>query len=181
MFSGSRFFNSHGSTSVFVLAIALASLITGCASTKTISKHAPVVAQIEPSQKTKPEISENPAVKESSAPQAAPAEPIQILGGVKNPGLVPYQEGADLSFYLSKTGAESSADDDAKIQIIRGEPGKKKAQEFNLKDGSIPPLKSGDIVIVHPPTQKTFIEKTIAVAASAAAILGTAALLVLVV
>jgi protein involved in polysaccharide export with SLBB domain len=129
----------------------------------------------------KPESSENPASKEQLSPQSLSAEPIQILGGVKNPGAVPYQEGADLSFYLSKTGAAPSAEDDAKIQIIRGEPGKKKAQEFNLKDGSIPPLKSGDIVIVHPPAQKTFIEKTIAVAASAAAILGTAALLVLVV
>lgn len=181
MFLRSRFSNSLAPMPLAVLMIAFVSVITSCASTGEISEHAPVIAQIEPSSKTQLKNSENSATEQASEPQLAPAEPIQILGGVKKPGTVPYREGANLSFYLSEAGASTAENDSAKIQIIRGEPGKKKAQEFNLSDGTIPPLRSGDIVIVHSPAKKTFIEKSIAVAASAAAILGTAALLILVV
>jgi hypothetical protein len=160
--------------------LSLSFLMSGCASTRAISHTAPLIAQTEPSFKKNLEISAETTPVETLTSQKAEPEPIQILGGVKSPGNIPYREGADLTFYLSQAGAPDSNEDAAKIQIIRGAPGKKEAHVFDLSKDSPPPIQGGDIVIVHPP-KKTFIEKSFAVAASAAAILGTAALLILVV
>jgi hypothetical protein len=160
--------------------LSLPFLISGCASIRSISHNAPVIAQTEPSSKKELKIPVETVSTETTSPRKAEPEPIQILGGVKNPGNIPYREGADLTFYLSQAGAPDSDEDSAKVQIIRGAPGKKEAQVFDLHKGALPSIQGGDIVIVHPP-KKTFIEKSLAVAASAAAILGTAALLILVV
>ncbi len=130
-------------------------------------------------QSTLRENTDNPLGAQNDLPFHGP-EPIQIIGGVKNPGHFPYREGANLSFYLSEAGAPTQDTETAKIQIIRGEPGRKKAQEFRLGNDQIPSLHSGDIVIVHPP-KKTFLARSLTVAASAAAILGTAALVILLV
>ncbi|MFL5814296.1 MAG: SLBB domain-containing protein [Bdellovibrionia bacterium] len=160
--------------------LSLSFLMSGCASNRAISHNAPVIAQTEPSSKKELKIAAETASTKPLSPQKTEPEPIQILGGVKNPGNIPYREGADLTFYLSQAGAPDSDEDSAKVQIIRGKPGKKEAQVFDLHKGTLPSLQGGDIVIVHP-QKKTFIEKSLAVAASAAAILGTTALLILVV
>jgi hypothetical protein len=169
----SRFFKSH------LLAILAFSLLSGCASTRPVSRSAPIDAQNEPPATKAPLKLEVPPPQEVASSPPAP-ESIQVLGGVKKPGNVPYRAGADLAFYVSEAGGSSTDSDTEKVQIIRGEAGKKKAQEFNLSKGSLPSVHSGDIVIVHP-AKKTFLEKSYAVAASAAAILGTAALLILMV
>jgi hypothetical protein len=115
--------------------------------------------------------------QESSSSES---ETIRILGGVKKPGPLPFRKDADLAFYLTEAGATPPESQSGKVQIIRGKPGKKKAQEFVLGQGSTPHLQSGDIVIVHP-AKSSLIEKSITIAASAMALIGTAALLILVV
>jgi hypothetical protein len=175
-----QFLKTVAPTVVFSATFSVLLFLSGCAQTRPFVHNVPDSAQIEPSVKKEQKNSGETLSSATPLQQQPVPQPIQIIGGVKNPGNIAYREGADLSFYLSQAGAPDTNEESAKIQIIRGAPGKKEAQEFRLGQGNIPAIQSGDIVIVHAP-KKTFIEKSFAVAASAAAILGTAALLILVV
>lgn len=169
------FFPRRFAVPVFVVIF----LLQSCASSPQTEKKLTKKRISVPSQQIYP--LEGSRTTPESQPSLLPPAPIEILGGVKDPGRIPFQPGADLTFYLSKAGGTPSNALPEKIQIIRGDPGKKKAEEFQLvRADSAPALKSGDIVIVHS-RSPSLMEKAMTYAASAVAVVGAFALLLVMV
>lgn len=122
-----------------------------------------------------------PPVTASNAPVPTGNAVVRVLGEVERPGTVPFQKGANLTFYLSRAGGPPPDGEIRKVQIIRGRPGRRTASEYSISvsdPAKLPPVKNGDIVIFHADKDAPASHKGVA-AAAAATFLGTMALLII--
>lgn len=104
-----------------------------------VTKHEPEPAQATP-------------VAQAPNPVPNPPPEIRVMGEVEKPGMIAFQKGADLAFYVSQAGGPSHDSKIRRVQIIRGKPGSRVASEYAVSGQGLkklPAVHDGDIVIVH--------------------------------
>lgn len=125
-------------------------------------------------QKEKPE----GAVAEASAAalRLGPAErKIQVLGEVRSPGEVTYQQSADAYYYLIQRGGPTRDSDLGKVELLRRQAGSMERKSVAIGDlGVIKNVQESDVIIVHPDRPSKF-EKGLQYAGIFASILSAVA------
>jgi protein involved in polysaccharide export with SLBB domain len=98
---------------------------------------------------------------------------LQLLGEVKTPGEYRYKRDSDFYYYLSKAGGPTERANLGRIELVRGTPKNRSTSLFDLGDpATLPPLSSGDLIIVHADKQ-TPTERTIGTISGITAILNS--------
>jgi protein involved in polysaccharide export with SLBB domain len=104
---------------------------------------------------------------------------IEMLGEVKTPGQIPFKQGADFLYYLTKAGGPSSVADLSRIEVIRGGSGNRAGQVYNWEEThELKKLEPNDIVVVHA-NQPTKFERFIQSASGVAAVLSAIGILII--
>lgn len=76
---------------------------------------------------------------------------VKMLGEVRTPGEIPYVEGADLYYYLTKAGGQTNTVDVEKFEIVRTVDHEKISIVFNpSKIDEVPVIEPGDVVTLYP-------------------------------
>ncbi len=104
---------------------------------------------------------------------------VQLLGEVRRPGEFGFRQGKDIYFYLAEAGGPTRDSDFQKVEIYRGDAGKRTLVEFELDDPkNAPSVQPGDIIVVHADKLSPF-QKFLNSAASFATVVSAIALLII--
>lgn len=110
----------------------------------------------------------------------SPEPPIHLLGEVRSPGDIPYQQGADFLYYLNQGLGPTQFADLQKIELIRGSSGQPFSKRFNLNERSDhPALEKGDTLLIHS-IQPGLFERVVQAMTGVGALVASVAALVLI-
>lgn len=90
-------------------------------------------------------------IKKAGGKGSMSATMVKMLGEVRTPGEVPYVEGADLYYYLTKAGGQTNTVDVEKFEIIRTQDHEKISIVFDpTKIDQVPVIQAGDVITLYP-------------------------------
>lgn len=90
-------------------------------------------------------------IKKAGGKGSMSATMVKMLGEVRSPGEVPYIEGADLYYYLTKAGGQTNTVDVEKFEIIRTKDHEKISIVFNPSQiEEVPVIQAGDVITLYP-------------------------------
>ncbi|MCB0328955.1 MAG: SLBB domain-containing protein [Bdellovibrionales bacterium] len=85
-----------------------------------------------------------------SQPGSLERPKVQLLGQVVQPGAYPYRTGTNFFHYLVLAGGPTERTDFTRVEVVRLHDGERHSKRYDLtEDDVVPPVESGDIVIVH--------------------------------
>lgn len=94
---------------------------------------------------------DNVFIKKIGGMESSSRRMVKVLGEVRSPGDIPYVEGTDIYYYLTKTGGQTNTVDVEKYEIIRTIDGKKQSIVFDpTKVESVPAIQPGDVIHLYP-------------------------------
>ena len=106
---------------------------------------------------------------------------IQVLGEVKNPGAVSFQQHADGYYYLIERGGPTQFSNLDRVELIRRDPKTNEHKQVSLGDlGSVKEVRESDVIIIHPDRPSSF-DKTLQSTGIIAAIVSSIVLTIFVV
>lgn len=90
-------------------------------------------------------------IKKAGGKGSMSATMVKMLGEVRSPGEVPFIEGADLYYYLTKAGGQTNTVDVEKYEIVRTVEHEKISIVFDpTKIDTVPVIQAGDVVTLYP-------------------------------
>lgn len=90
-------------------------------------------------------------IKKAGGKGSMSATMVKMLGEVRTPGEVPYLEGADLYYYLTKAGGQTNTVDSEKFEIVRTHNHEKISFVFDpTKIEEVPVIEPGDVITLYP-------------------------------